>query len=301
MGTLENKTIAVTGASGMLGPYICRELLRCGAKVVGVVRDPQKAAFLAKEGVEFRRADLADRAALTAAFRGADAVVSNAAMYVMSKILFSWDAHVAANVEGTRNVYEAMRAAGVNRAIQISTCGVYRIVPFRRYNADSPQVNGAKKQGGAYRASKQLSEQLAWDLSREYGIALTSLRPYGIYGARDTNTMPLLRMLMKIPLLPFPNLVIPLCYAGDVAIAVSGALANSAAVGKAYVTGGSDASLIDFARAAKQVWGWGPKVLPITPRLGIYCDNSAAERDLGYKNRPFVEGLREMQAEEQTI
>ena len=51
---LKNKTIAVTGASGMLGVYICRALLAEGARVRGVVRDPQKAAFLEKEGVDSR-------------------------------------------------------------------------------------------------------------------------------------------------------------------------------------------------------------------------------------------------------
>ena len=59
---LNGKTIAVTGASGMIGVYICRALLKRGARVVGVVRNPDKAAFLASEGVEFRRADQIGRA-----------------------------------------------------------------------------------------------------------------------------------------------------------------------------------------------------------------------------------------------
>ena len=69
---IQGKTIAVTGASGMIGIYICRSLLRAGAKVVGVVRNPAKAAFLAEEGVEFRTADLADvEAAIRALSTGA--------------------------------------------------------------------------------------------------------------------------------------------------------------------------------------------------------------------------------------
>ncbi|MEZ5508060.1 MAG: NAD(P)-dependent oxidoreductase [Gammaproteobacteria bacterium] len=111
---LQGKTVAVTGASGMIGVYICRSLLKAGAKVVGVVRNPEKAAFLAQEGVEFRRADLADVAAL-AAITGCDAVVANAAMYVVQKSMHAWAEHEKANLDGTRNVYEAAHQAGVKR------------------------------------------------------------------------------------------------------------------------------------------------------------------------------------------
>ena len=93
MNDLKGKTVAVTGASGMIGVYLCRSLLRAGAHVVGVVRNPEKAAFLAAEGVEFRKADLADTAALTAAFQGCDAVIANAAMYVSTKSLSAWEDH----------------------------------------------------------------------------------------------------------------------------------------------------------------------------------------------------------------
>ena len=40
---LTNKTVGVTGASGMLGPYLCRALLAAGARVRGIVRNPTKA------------------------------------------------------------------------------------------------------------------------------------------------------------------------------------------------------------------------------------------------------------------
>ncbi|HET8705992.1 MAG TPA: SDR family NAD(P)-dependent oxidoreductase, partial [Pseudomonadales bacterium] len=108
---LQGKIVAVTGASGMIGVYICRSLLAAGARVVGVVRNPEKAAFLAKEGVEFRKADLADPEALKKAFTGCDAVVSNAAMYVVAKSMHAWAEHEKANLEGTRNVMEAAHAA----------------------------------------------------------------------------------------------------------------------------------------------------------------------------------------------
>ncbi len=98
---LKDKTIAVTGASGMIGAYICRALLKRGANVIGVVRNPDKAAFLTREGVTFRRADLADARSLTDAFVGVDAVVSNAALYRLTNL--DWESNYLPNKTGTEN------------------------------------------------------------------------------------------------------------------------------------------------------------------------------------------------------
>ncbi|MFI9510784.1 SDR family oxidoreductase [Nocardia sp. NPDC052566] len=69
-------TVAVTGASGQLGRLIVEALLREGAApVVAVVRDPQKVADLAEQGVDVRQADYDDAAALDRALAGVDRVL----------------------------------------------------------------------------------------------------------------------------------------------------------------------------------------------------------------------------------
>ena len=50
----------VTGATGLLGGYLIRALLRRGADPIAVVRNPQSAAALRSLGVEVRTADLGD-------------------------------------------------------------------------------------------------------------------------------------------------------------------------------------------------------------------------------------------------
>lgn len=292
---LNGKTIAVTGASGMIGVYICRALLKRGARVVGVVRNPDKAAFLASEGVEFRRADLADRAALEAAFAGCDAVVSNAALYRLTAL--DWESNYRPNKEGTENVYRAAAKNGIRRAVQISTIGLYQFSLFSEIDENSPQVNGEAREGGAYRATKQLSEALAWRLSREHGIALTALRPSAVYGARDSNIMPYLAKLMQLPFLPFPGFAWPLVYAGDVADAVVAALESDRTAGEAYNTTGDTSDFADFLAAWQRVSGRG-YVLKITPSFGIRVSHAKASRDLGFRNRPFDEALAEIFAEE---
>lgn len=289
---LKNKTIAVTGASGMLGVYLCRALQEAGAHVRGVVRNPKKAPFLQQEGVELATADLMQRDALTAAFEGCDAVVSNAALYRLFNL--SWQDNYRANKEGTENVYEAVAAAGVGRVVQISTFGVYRWhLGKPAFTDQSPTLDGARKQGGAYRATKQLSEALAFEISRKHGIQTTALRPAGIYGARDSNLVPYFRMWMKLPLVLAPKFWFPFVYAGDIANAVVGALANDASGDQAYLTAGQNTTVYDFVKAWRAAAGKRNLVWPLPVGTGMYVDCSKAEREIGFKNRPFEDGLRE--------
>lgn len=296
---LRGKTVAVTGASGMLGVYICRSLLRAGATVIGVVRNPAKAAFLAAEGVQFRSADLMDPAALQLAFAGCDAVVSNAAMYVALKSMSAWQDHERANLDGTRNVMQAAAQAGVKRVVHISTFGIYQWTMLRPLTEQTPQLNGAKRQGGPYRATKQMSEALAWELAAKHSIGLTTLRPSGIFGARDANLLQLIYKILRSPFVLFPSVTFPIVYAGDVADSVVGALRNDASAGQAYNVGGNNQPIAEFGRAILRALSRRPLVLFLPLPFGFRIDNRKAERDLGFRNRPYDEAMREILREEQ--
>src|SRR5712692_8162136 len=99
---LKGKNIAVTGATGFLGRYIVDVLLERGAHVIGVVRNPDRVPELARRGVELRKADLAQRDRLAAGFSGADAVVSNAALFSVGKMFSlrkgNWEEHHRTNI-----------------------------------------------------------------------------------------------------------------------------------------------------------------------------------------------------------
>lgn len=293
---LKGKNIAVTGATGMIGVYICRALLKRGAHVIGVVRNPNKADFLRREGVEFRKADLLDYASLERAFVGVDAVVSNAALYQITNM--NWEANYGPNKTGTENVFNAAGKNGIKRVVHISSVAVYQFTIFGEIDETSPQVNGEAHEGGAYRATKQLSEDLAWKLATQHGISLTTLRPSGVYGARDTNIMPYFKMAMKLPFLPIPGLSWPLVYAGDIADAVVGALENDKSGGSAYNTTGDGRDFADFLSAWHEASGKGARVFKIPVGLGVKFNFDKAERELHFRNKPFVEALREVFAEE---
>lgn len=95
--------IAITGASGHLGRLVIADLLKTVAaeQLVAIVRDPAKVADLAQKGVQVRRAEYGDAAALQAALTGVE------------KLLLISSSEVGQRAPQHRNVIEAAKAAGV--------------------------------------------------------------------------------------------------------------------------------------------------------------------------------------------
>lgn len=296
---LASATIAITGATGFLGRYVADALLARGVKVVGVVRNPHRVPELSARGVEMRQADLASRAQLAAGFAGADAVVSNAALVSLRNR--SWEDHIRTNVDGTRNVFAALADAGVRRVVHVSSVAVYR-GGGAAVREEDPQHDERSPRWPwtVYPISKALSEQLAWRMAKRHGLDLTAVRPCVIYGAHDPNLMAVLRWLVWPPVTVVPALTgMPFVYAGDVAEAIALCLANPVSVGKAYNVTGDDSTIWEFIEAWGQAGGampWLRLPLPVPIRRGF--DHSLAARDLGWRNRPLVEGLRETIAKE---
>lgn len=294
---LSGAKIVVTGATGFLGRYIVDTLLGRGVHVIGAVRNPGKAKNLKQKGVELRTADLADLSALTRAFHGVDAVVSNAALVSLGTA--SREDFQRTNTEGTRNVYEAMGQAGVKRVVQVSSAAVYRRSWGQTVREDHPLVDaGSTARFSAYAVSKMCAENVGRELGAKYQIGVSVVRPFAIYGAFDqTSFTKWFRRLMSLGLAaPYPaGLRIALVYAGDVAESIALMLENPVSVGKVYNITGDDFTCWDFAREWKHAGGRTPFfMIPIPVPLTHRFDNSRAKRELGWRARPFVEGCREL-------
>lgn len=115
------QTVLVTGATGKVGRRLVPYLVSRGHRVRALVRDLEKANFLAGEGVELVLGDLLDVSSLGAATQGADAVVHCAAFF---RGATPEQAH-AVNDQGTRNLAAAAIEAKVKRFVFTSTGLVY--------------------------------------------------------------------------------------------------------------------------------------------------------------------------------
>src|ERR1041384_3873266 len=96
----------VTGATGFLGGVLARQLVAAGHQAIALVRTPAKAEALRALGVTLAAGDITYPASLRAPMTGVDGVFHCAAWY---KIGVDPREAERINVDGTRNVLEAMR------------------------------------------------------------------------------------------------------------------------------------------------------------------------------------------------
>lgn len=164
----------VTGGGGFLGGAIIKLLLAKGV----TVRNLSRGVYpdLASSGVECFSADLSDRDALDAACRGCDTVFHVAAKVGM------WgsyrDFH-ATNVDGTTNLIDAAKHAGVTRFIFTSTPSViYAGGDVEGWDESAPYPANFDSH---YAQTKALSEQLVLAANSPH-FSTVALRPHLIWG-----------------------------------------------------------------------------------------------------------------------
>jgi dihydroflavonol-4-reductase len=116
---MDYQTAAVTGATGHLGNVLVRELLRRGKRVKALVQPDDDCRALAGLDVDVTRGDVLRPETLVPAFAGAELVFHLAGVVSISSLDVARVRSV--NVEGTRNVVDASRRAGVRRLVYTSS------------------------------------------------------------------------------------------------------------------------------------------------------------------------------------
>lgn len=171
----------VTGATGFVGWHVARKLLERGWQV----RALSRSAAVPELDVEMVLGDLRDRGSLERAVAGCQRVFHVAADYRL------WTANPLemydSNVEGTRNLLAAAKAAGVERLVYCSTVGAVGMGNGFIANEDSPV--SIEKMKGHYKRSKFLAEQVAMDFARQ-GLPVVVVNPTTPVGDHDFKPTP---------------------------------------------------------------------------------------------------------------
>ena len=175
-------TVLVTGASGFLGWHVANLLIQRGDSVRALVRAGSRVPELEVETVT---GDLRDAASIERAMAACSAVFHVAADYR----LWAKDPSelYRSNVDGTRNVLEAAKKAGVERVVYTSTVGCIG-VPRDGLGDESIEISIAEM-AGDYKRSKFLAEQVALEFARG-GLPVVIVNPTAPVGDHDFKPTP---------------------------------------------------------------------------------------------------------------
>lgn len=263
--TLKDARVLVTGATGFTGGALARRLLSDGARVTVWARSPERAAPLAALGAEVVPLDLCDDAAVRSAMAPFDVVFHIAAAFRAEHNTL--DAFRQVNVEATRRLLEAARAAGIGRFVHCSTVGVQGEI-------DDPPAdeNYRFKPGDFYQQSKMEGELLA----REYfgsSLPVTVVRPVGIYGPGDTRFLKLFRAIYRgrFVMIGSGQTLYHLTYIDDLVQGFLLAATHPAAVGEVFTIGGPRYTTLNELVAAIARAVGGPPVRWRVPYAPVHA------------------------------
>jgi dihydroflavonol-4-reductase len=243
-----SKPVLVTGATGFVGWHIARKLLDRGDQVRVLARDPARVREL--DGVEVVVGDLRDPASLAKAAEGCGAVFHAAADYRL------WtrkpDDMYESNVEGTRNLLNAAKSAGVERVVYTSTVGCIGI-PENGYGDEQTPVS-LDRMSGAYKRSKFMAEQVALEFAKG-GYPVVIVNPTAPMGDHDFKPTPTGKILVDVVKGAMPAFVETGLNVVDVRDVADGHLAamDRGAPGERYILGAENLTLEEIVKMAGQL------------------------------------------------
>ncbi len=312
--------IGVTGASGHIGTNLIRVLIKRGYQVK--VLDYNDSTGIEGVDVERVKGSLNDLASLDRLCEGVDVMFHLAAYISIGND--AYDIVHKVNVEGTKNLVNACKKAGVRRLIYFSTIHVLNHHPLDQPLDESRPLITETPQ--AYERTKAIIEKwILTQYSDEFEIVI--INPTAIIGPYDYKPSLMGQMLLKLYKGHLPFLV-PGGYnwvdVRDVAEASANAITKGRN-GESYILSGEWHSLKGIAEVMEKVTGKKIRniVLPywmayigvpfikiwsaVTKQKPLYTKdsldivrqanknilNNKARKELDYNPRPFSETIRD--------
>lgn len=313
--------VLVTGANGFIGSALVRALADEGYRVTVLIEPESDTANIDGIDVDKVLADVRDRDAVRRAVDGCRGVFHVAALYRF----WAPDAQLfySVNVDGTRNVLEAARRAGVEKVVYTSTVGTLGL-HHDGTPADETSYPDVGHLFGSYKRSKYVAEHEVLRAAAE-GCPVSIVMPTFPLGPRDRGPTPSGRLVLdflngRIP--GYVDTVLNTVHVDDVARGHMLAF-DKGTDGRSYILGGENLSLegllselasmtglprpgLKVPRSVSMAAAWVSDLVegrllrrhPSIPLEAVRMsttrmafDDSRAREELGYSPRPAVEAI----------
>jgi nucleoside-diphosphate-sugar epimerase len=297
-------TYLITGVAGFIGSHLAEAVLARGDSVRGLDNFATGKRENIPSGVDFIEADLADPSAVAGACIGVDAILHQGALPSVPRSVKDPRPSHLANIDGTFNLLEGARAAGVQRVLYAASSSAYGNQPgFPRVETMTPQPIAP------YPVQKLAGELYMQSYARVYGMETVCLRYFNIFGPRQAPGSPYSGVIAKWALQMLQGEQPTMQGDGEqgrdfthIANAVSAnllALDASAEkiAGRVFnIACGQRHSLNDTYRVLARLTGYTAPPIHADPRAGdirnSLADISAAREAFGYEpSVEFEEGL----------
>lgn len=309
-----SKKYLITGGAGFIGFFLSKALLDAGAEVTGLdnlndyyevsLKESRLSILKEYPGYRFVKADLADKEAVFSLFEELrpQVVVNLAAQAGVRYSIDNPDAYIQSNITGFFHVLEACRNYPVEHLVFASSSSVYggnKKVPFSTEDRVDKPVS-------LYAATKKSNELMAYAYSKLYGIPLTGLRFFTVYGPMGRPDMAYFKFAKKImagepiQIYNHGDMLRDFTYIDDIVTGVINILGNppkqdeNGAAYKIYNIGNNKPEkLMDYITVLEKCLGREAKkeYLPMQPGdvYETYADVQDLMDDFGFKPSTTIE------------
>ncbi|MGV3344252.1 NAD-dependent epimerase [Enterobacteriaceae bacterium LUAb1] len=315
----------VTGAAGFIGFHVTQRLLAAGHQVIGLdnlndyydvtLKEARLNLINTSENFDFIKVDLADRKAVAELFQREQfrRVIHLAAQAGVRYSLENPHAYADTNLIGHLNILEGCRHHNVEHLLYASSSSVYGLNRKMPFSADDPVDHPIS----LYAATKKANELMAHTYAHLYGIPVTGLRFFTVYGPWGRPDMALFKFTKailageRIDVYNGGQMRRDFTYIDDIAEAVmrlqdrvprpdetwsveNGSPASSSAPYRVYNIGNSQpVRLMDYIQALESALGQKAikNMLPMQPGdvLETWADTFALNQLIDFKPQTSIE------------
>jgi len=185
--SLTGKRVLVTGAGGFIGSHLTEKLVELGADVRALVHYNALGTWgwldhsSLRDHVRVIAGDICDRDNISQAVQGCEIVYHLAALIAIPYSYYAPTSYLRTNVEGTLNVLQAARDAGVECVVHTSTSEVYGTAQYVPINEKHP-LQGQSP----YSASKIGADKMAEAFYLSFDLPVVTVRPFNTFGPRQS-------------------------------------------------------------------------------------------------------------------